>query len=332
MLMPPVAHEMALTNAQIMHRDVSGGNILIYPRVDPTTPEVYWSGMLADCELSKPVSQQGERPRARQPERTGTWQFMSVAILNDHRKVVETSDELESFFHVLLYYAVRYLRSNCTSAGVFIEDFFDSYNYEHGEYSSGSLKQNVMTGNMKLMTSGKTPGPLKFVSTPLNTVIHTILSWFNAFYAKKAFDADEKRRLRVLKSLHSPPNVEAPRKIRYAIPQSTAPILKVQAPEEDEGPSMMNDKLATSASLHAHMRLALLEAISSTGWLEDRVEGDNVPANFEPRRPPGPSNAGRKMPAKKLKAGPQTDGAILSRRGAGSMTPSTPPRKWGTYF
>ena len=52
---------------------------------------------------------------------------MSVAMLTENSKVVEIADELESFYHVILYNAVRYLASNCTNAGAFIEDFFDTY-------------------------------------------------------------------------------------------------------------------------------------------------------------------------------------------------------------
>ncbi|KAL1942227.1 hypothetical protein VTO73DRAFT_6291 [Trametes versicolor] len=124
------AHDEATTKAKIVHRDVSGGNILIFPKavcLPNGTKAVKWKGLLADWELSKPVCDDLSRSRARQPERTGTWQYMSVAALEDHAKVIETSDELESFFHVLLYNAVRHLKSNCPDVGVFIEDFFDTH-------------------------------------------------------------------------------------------------------------------------------------------------------------------------------------------------------------
>ncbi|EIW52954.1 uncharacterized protein TRAVEDRAFT_88303, partial [Trametes versicolor FP-101664 SS1] len=124
-------HYQATTKAKIIHRDISGGNILILPKAmfDQRKGRkfVKWFGLLADWEMSKPIYEKPSLSRARQPERTGTWQFMSAAALSDHSKIIGTPDELESFFYVLLYNSVRYLKSNCIDAGSFIEQFFDTY-------------------------------------------------------------------------------------------------------------------------------------------------------------------------------------------------------------
>ncbi|KAI9058431.1 hypothetical protein FKP32DRAFT_1582064, partial [Trametes sanguinea] len=142
------AHKEAVTKASIMHRDVSGGNILILPRVishqKSGNRSIKWSGLLVDWELSKPMIGRAALPRPRQPERTGTWQFMSIAVLNDHGKEIEISDELESFFYVTLYYAVRYLESNCSDVGAFIEDFFDTYGLQNDAYKCGATKATAM--------------------------------------------------------------------------------------------------------------------------------------------------------------------------------------------
>ncbi|KAI0707493.1 hypothetical protein C8T65DRAFT_576761, partial [Cerioporus squamosus] len=53
--------------------------------------------LLADWELSKPIVDKPTAKYPRQPERTGTWQFMSVALLS-WAKSVEICDELEAFF------------------------------------------------------------------------------------------------------------------------------------------------------------------------------------------------------------------------------------------
>lgn len=75
MLNRHIAHQAATLDAKIVHRDVSGGNILILPSLmpDPNTKTmaIKWLGLLVDWELSKPVhDKQGTQPRARQPERT----------------------------------------------------------------------------------------------------------------------------------------------------------------------------------------------------------------------------------------------------------------------
>ncbi|EJF59451.1 hypothetical protein DICSQDRAFT_24536, partial [Dichomitus squalens LYAD-421 SS1] len=112
---------------KILHRDISGGNILILPCLheEPGGSYIEWSGLLTDWEMSKPLPD-GVAGEASQPERTGTWQFLSVAILS-RLKEVEICDELESFFYVILYYAVRYLRSNIGDGviGTWIHTFFD---------------------------------------------------------------------------------------------------------------------------------------------------------------------------------------------------------------
>ncbi|EJF57519.1 hypothetical protein DICSQDRAFT_69235, partial [Dichomitus squalens LYAD-421 SS1] len=84
--------------AGIIHRDVSAGNILIYKDDDGK-----WHGLLNDWELSKRIDDD------RQTDCVGTWQYMFArALTNPNRRIV-IQDELESFFHVLLYFAVRFL-------------------------------------------------------------------------------------------------------------------------------------------------------------------------------------------------------------------------------
>ncbi|KAJ2965738.1 hypothetical protein NUW54_g14018 [Trametes sanguinea] len=68
------AHRDAVEKAEIMHRDVSGGNILIYPHVEQgkTKHRVRWGGFLADWEMSKStkVEELQSPPPPRQPPRT----------------------------------------------------------------------------------------------------------------------------------------------------------------------------------------------------------------------------------------------------------------------
>ncbi|KAI0296754.1 hypothetical protein B0F90DRAFT_1636125, partial [Multifurca ochricompacta] len=93
------AHSAAYERAQILHRDVSAGNILI---TDEGT------GMLIDWDLSKQVHK-GVEEGPRQHSRTGTWQFISISRLREPQYTAhEVSDDLESFFWVLLYQIARF--------------------------------------------------------------------------------------------------------------------------------------------------------------------------------------------------------------------------------
>lgn len=105
---------------------------------------------------------------------------MSVATLNEHAKVVDTSDELESFFHVILYYAVRYLVSNCSDAGSFIEDFFESYSLVNKKYFCGQTKRIAMYHGKLVLDD--TYASLKF-SSPLDWFLLRLLALFKAHYA-----------------------------------------------------------------------------------------------------------------------------------------------------
>ena len=64
----PLAHRGAWKELHMIHRDISGGNILIYPRIvnDGRKRLLVWQGILGDWELAKDV----RVLRQTQPERT----------------------------------------------------------------------------------------------------------------------------------------------------------------------------------------------------------------------------------------------------------------------
>ncbi|OBZ73638.1 hypothetical protein A0H81_06293 [Grifola frondosa] len=81
-----IAHEDAVTLARVLHRDISSGNMIMYPvevEVEEGVTQYVWTGLLNDWELSKPIASPGTAEIARRAGRTGTWQFMSVNILNN---------------------------------------------------------------------------------------------------------------------------------------------------------------------------------------------------------------------------------------------------------
>lgn len=317
-----LAHDEAMTKAKIVHRDVSGGNILIFPKaahLPNGNMAVKWKGLLADWELSKPVCDDPSRSRARQPERTvcfqtrpivacfdghsqGTWQYMSVAALEDHAKVIETSDELESFFHVLLYNAVRHLKSNCPDVGVFIEDFFDTHSIRDDRYVCGSKKSDTMQDHGEIRLIGSKD--ILLFESPLDGFFSEALKWFKAHYKVQAYQ----------NSLTPPPSPLAP----PAPPSPPAKPAQTLSPpsspqsgafddfgERDNGapveplriggvakdvpkPTQKEEDDALKVSNHADM-LDLLFRAGKSKWTADHAIGDNVPLTFEPKRPVGPA-------------------------------------------
>ena len=73
---------------------------------------------------------------------------MSAHACNNSRRRHVIQDELESFFHVLLYYAIRFLPHtlNKKSVNGFLHDYFDDYSPgPSGEYLCGHVKWYAMT-------------------------------------------------------------------------------------------------------------------------------------------------------------------------------------------
>ncbi|KAF9061043.1 hypothetical protein BDP27DRAFT_1301405 [Rhodocollybia butyracea] len=97
------AHYEAYRKAGVLHRDISSGNIIFFKS----------RGDLIDWERSIKVT--GIPPAARTTERTGTWQFMSIKLLEDPDSPHQVRDDLESFFYVMLFMANRYASAPLTS-------------------------------------------------------------------------------------------------------------------------------------------------------------------------------------------------------------------------
>ena len=125
---------------------------------------------------------------------------MSVYSLTFPGHPVSIADELESFFHVLLYLAIRFLRTNLSNAGAFIESYFDAFELDGDNMAfCGFLKDKIVqTGSLVWITK-----PIRFFSeapqsdrslqqqdgshstrlSPLNDTIAKLLAYFKARYA-----------------------------------------------------------------------------------------------------------------------------------------------------
>ncbi|KAI0696665.1 hypothetical protein C8T65DRAFT_663374 [Cerioporus squamosus] len=181
-----VAHGQAYRKG-VIHRDVSAGNVLIYLVQERV-------GILTDWELSKRTN---APDTARQPDRTGTWQFMSAYTLNNPDEPIRIPDEVEAFFHVLLFYAVKYLRHNYEDVGGFMHSFFDGFVPKNkSQYFCGQLKWDSMVkGAIFVPGYGSLTFSLPLGFTPpaigdsppredhiLNDLIASLLQLFRARY------------------------------------------------------------------------------------------------------------------------------------------------------
>ncbi|KAK0481365.1 hypothetical protein IW261DRAFT_1070655 [Armillaria novae-zelandiae] len=106
-----LGHEDAYTICGYIHRDISGGNILIVYDAKAPKDDGYGGGrgLLNDWDMAINIA---DLAQARQAERTGTWQFMSIRLLRDRTKKHSPQDDFESFVYVMLFHGLRYLRHN----------------------------------------------------------------------------------------------------------------------------------------------------------------------------------------------------------------------------
>ncbi|CDO76373.1 hypothetical protein BN946_scf185011.g37 [Trametes cinnabarina] len=191
-------HAIAYEQHRLLHRDVSAGNLIIQPSLSSAVDangmkKVEWHGIITDWELAKTVPAQGEhsltkpQERPRQPERTGTWQFMSVAYVQNHpRWAVSVADELESFFHVMLFYAVRLFHHNVENVASFVFDYYEFFSTRADARRQSSPAKIAAMTNGVIRTGAH--DILKFTYAngkphrELNNVFKVLLRYFKARY------------------------------------------------------------------------------------------------------------------------------------------------------
>ncbi|THU93477.1 hypothetical protein K435DRAFT_670138, partial [Dendrothele bispora CBS 962.96] len=129
------AHDDALRNSSILHRDVSVGNILIFE--DDSGKR---KGLLNDWELCKDLR------ITREAERMGTWQFISAALLQTPVGCHEPRDDFESFLHVLGWTALKFTH-HAMGDGLLrhlLRNTYDDALFDDGRIQGGWGKRDAM--------------------------------------------------------------------------------------------------------------------------------------------------------------------------------------------
>ncbi|EJF56424.1 hypothetical protein DICSQDRAFT_174940 [Dichomitus squalens LYAD-421 SS1] len=323
------AHCQAATNPKtlLLHRDISAGNILIYPRVrqgkDDTKNAIVWTGILCDWELAKPVDDQRAASNASRASQMGTYQFMSVNLLTDPSSPsVTIADELESFFHVLLYYSLRYLRSNCESPASCIANYFNSYAGPGRLLTCGWKSLAV---ELDAFLSLQFPySPLLFDS-PMDDLLEMILKSLRARY--KVIRDDLRKAMPPPRDPTPPPD----KRMTFSVPKIFFFGDDANAVDEDDDfdkyrpaddtPSEEDRVLARKIMDHKFMLEYMTQTLRDTCWPEnDRIpECQNRPSTtVQPAAPAATSRPQHGSHKKRRIAGPERTHTTLPIRLHGS--------------
>ncbi|TBU23667.1 hypothetical protein BD311DRAFT_791495 [Dichomitus squalens] len=250
----------------IIHHDISAGNLLLYPKVEDRDGRrvLRWVGLLTGWEFSEKI----DEPRlGRQAE----------------RPAVELLDDLEAFFYVLLYYAVRYLTSNCLSAAAWIEGIFDGYRIVDDVYYVGEGKGSaIRTGKLTLPCS------------------------FAAHY--KVLDYDKRQGnicIHPIPPLPPPPPMDHVTDEIILPKDNRNPQFRKASRHDNIPPTREERALAKNVADHRPFLDILQDALFSSAWdLEvDRLE-DQISRKGMPSRQSGPSVDATGPERKKRRIGP----------------------------
>ena len=176
---------------------------------------------------------------------------MSAALLYWLRLPIAVEDELESFFHIILYVGVRFLWSTVPDVTSFLRTFCDASQLEKDQYRCGAKKLDSMQGGILYSGGGK----LLFLRSgknehPLNVITADILPLFQARYAVLDY---KQKRVRWLEAqmLKSPQPAILPEPLAQSVVDSAA-------------------RLKT----HAHFKALLRRMLDEGDWPTDDYVGD----------------------------------------------------------
>ncbi|KAI0087816.1 hypothetical protein BDY19DRAFT_1010668 [Irpex rosettiformis] len=160
---------VAKAPGKLLHRDISAGNVMLG---DKDGDHI---GLLADWDhATETESVDGYK---HQLFRTGTWPFMSIALLRDPEKPHDILDDLEAHFWTFVYAALHRFKHS----GNFNADFFNDWNKEAN--AEGQPTGQIVGGGSKLAALDDIGrGTLMFKCAPLRVLIISLAKTFRKYY------------------------------------------------------------------------------------------------------------------------------------------------------
>ncbi|TFY65746.1 hypothetical protein EVG20_g5346 [Dentipellis fragilis] len=125
-----------LERAGRRHGNVSIGNVMI----------LNGRGSLIDWDASRNPREMNHENKARLPDPTGTWQFMSARRLLDVCVHHDAADNIESVYWVLLWLTLNYSRHQLSSRKLrnHLQQVFDSYALDYDGFATGGHYKHAL--------------------------------------------------------------------------------------------------------------------------------------------------------------------------------------------
>ncbi|KAI0740018.1 hypothetical protein C8Q76DRAFT_184099 [Earliella scabrosa] len=286
------AHRLAVEKCKTIHRDISSGNLLILPVLAPAPGTcgkfvVVWQGILIDWELSKPTPDADNGEVAREPERTGTFSYMSVATLSDPFHITRVADEVESFFNVIFHNALRYLPHNIRdTVQTFIKEYFIDCARVGHVISCGTTKSQIIKSGELRCAGDK----IIFQSKPLRVILEQLLQWFRALWEVRQYEqakkeqAEKDAKARTASTPQAASSTQAIMQLTSSIDRAPADrkVVKFEQPVEDivAEPSAQTKELAKKLDNHDAVLDLFWSATTDESWCTEwprlEIKVDNV--------------------------------------------------------
>ncbi|KAI0338490.1 hypothetical protein BDW22DRAFT_1459714, partial [Trametopsis cervina] len=147
----------------LLHRDISAGNVML---------DENYQAILNDWDHAVQLTSTGPA----HVFRTGTWQFISINLLQDPMKRHSLLDDIESCFWILLFMSVHYFKHDSPNfkIGMFEERAYELHKNGTHHWFGGDAKSTFLS-RRHLRT-------LQFECQPLNTVVHKFGTLLSDFY------------------------------------------------------------------------------------------------------------------------------------------------------
>ncbi|KAH0579348.1 hypothetical protein J132_10303 [Termitomyces sp. J132] len=149
-----IAHSKAATSAKFLHPDISNRNIMFKRNAAGTV-----EGYLIDWDLSLDLTLAYDQSTEVQPERMGTWQFLSIRSvqMNETGKPLtqDRIDDVESVYHLMLWMALRYTAHELKSTALtyMLGENFDPIDKDPHVRRS-NMESGVLNGEARFSNHG----------------------------------------------------------------------------------------------------------------------------------------------------------------------------------